>query len=306
MPSLRNGFIRLLFVLAATVCSWPAHGAYQFTSIDQNPFFTEALGINDSGHVVGVGLVSFVYDAKRGVFATVPDDPDFLASSVFGINDAGVMAGTVLSTGFTESGFVRDKKGIYTVFSMPGWDNTEVRGINSSGLVVGYAFDDAFTKTVGFIYDPARNAFVDFLPSPYTLVQGINARGDAVGHVTLSAGTACTGCPAGRYGFLRAASGAVTYFQVNDQTTVARGISNSGLIVGAIRDPVTFNDRGFVVSLRRSGASFQSIAVPGTDLLEFPGADSTTPEGITSSGDVIGIWIDTSGTFHGFIATPSK
>jgi len=306
MPSMRSCFIRLLFVVAATVCSWPAHGAYLFTSIDQNPFFTEVLGINDSGHVVGVGFASFVYDSKKGVFTTVPDDPDFLATAVLAINDAGFLAGPVTSAAFTESGFVRDKKGTYTVFSLPGWDNTEVRGISNTGLISGYSFDNAFTTTVAFIYDPARNTFIDFLPSPYTLAQGINARGDVVGHVTLPAGAACTGCPANRYGFLRAASGAVTYFQVNNQTTVARGISDSGLIAGAIRDPVTFNDKGFVVSLGSSGASYQSIAVPDADLLEFPGAVSTTPEGITNSGDVVGIWIDASGSFHGFIETPSK
>lgn len=306
MPSLTNGFIRLLFVVAATLCSWPAYGAYQFTSIDENPFFTEVFGINDSGHVAGVGFTTFVYDSKKGAFATVPDDPDFLATGVFGINDAGVLAGTVTSAAFTESGFVRDKKGAYTVFSKPGWDNTEVRGISNTGLVVGYSFDNAFTATVGFIYDPARNTFIDFLPSPYTLAQGTNARGDVVGHVTLPAGAACTGCPGDRYGFLRAASGVVTYFRVNNQTTVARGISNSGLIAGAVRDPVTFNDKGFVVSLGRSGAPYQSIAIPDADLLQFPGAVSTTPEGITNSGDVIGVWIDASGNFHGFIATPSK
>ena len=295
--------IRLFFVLGAMIGSWPAQAAYQFTSIDYPGIpFIEVFGINDSGQVVGISIVNFVYDSKKGIFTTVPDDQDpaILGTSTLAINDAGVLAGVAIPADFSEHGFVRNKQGTYTTFSKPGWDNTEVRGINNQGLVTGYAFDNAFTTTVGFIYDPARNTFIDILPSTYTFAQGINARGDVVGHVTLDAGVACAGCPAGRYGWLRAANGAITLFRVNGTTTAARGITDSGIITGFVRDPVTFNDKGFVISL--SGASYQSITIPDTELLEFPGAVSTDPEAINNAGDVVGIWFDDVGTFHGFIA----
>ena len=221
---------------------------------------------------------------------------------VFDINERGAMAGVVSYDGFTESGYVRDQRGAYTIFSLPGWDNVEPRGISNTGLVAEYAFDNAFTTTVGFIYDPARNTFITFLPSSYTLAQGINSRGEVVGHVTLDAGIACTGCLAGRYGFWRSASGAITYFQVNGMVTEARGITDSGLITGAVESGITA--KGFVVSL--GGSPYESITVPAAELLEMPGATVTFPEGISNAGNIVGNWTDTGGNLHGFIATPLK
>ena len=302
MQSIVSRLVRLFLLLAAGVCSWPAQGAYVFTSIDENPDFTEVFGINESGQVVGIGSTQFSYDPKSGSFTAIPPPTGPLFSSVFGINDSGAMVGVVSFDGLTEVGYARDKHGAYALFSMPGWDNVESRGISSTGLIAGYAFDNAFTTTVGFIYDPARNTFVTFLPSPYTLAQGINSRGDVVGHVTLDADVACTGCLAGRYGFWRSARGAITYFQVNGMNTEARGITDSGLITGIVESGLTA--QGFVISL--GGAPYESITVPAADLLEIPGAIITVPEGMSNAGDIVGNWEDVEGNLHGFIATPSK
>jgi hypothetical protein len=296
--------IRLFLVLAAAV-SWPAHAAWQYAPIEFPGIpFIEVFGINDSGHVVGVSFDNFVYDSRKGTFTIVPQiqDPAIFGDGTLAINDSGVLAGAVTFTDFSEGGFVSSKNGAYMLITKPGWDNLEVRGINNQGLITGYAFDNSFTSTVGFIYDPARNTFIDILPSSYTFVQGINSRGDVVGHVTLDAGVACTGCPAGRYGFRRVASGAITFFRVNGTTTTARGITDSGVIVGFVRDPVTLNDKGFVVSL--SGAAYQSFTIPDSELLQFPGAVSTEVEGINNAGDIVGIWGDDTSPFHGFIAHP--
>jgi hypothetical protein len=230
MRPLRPRLIPPFLALALVFGSWPAAAQtqYAFTSIDYPGIpFTEVFGVNNSGHVVGVSIVSFVYDSRTGAFTTVPppDDPSFVGGAVFGITEAGVMAGVVIrASDFGESGFVRSKKGDFTVFSKPGWENIEVRGINNRGLITGYAFDFAFTATVGFIYDPAQNTFIDILPGPFTVPQG--------------------------------------------------------------------------------STPYQSFAIPDAQLLEFPGAPDTTPEGITNAGDIVGIWLDDAGTFHGFIATP--
>src|SRR3989442_1637138 len=244
MQAIMIRFIRLLLVLWALVCPWPAHAAYQITSIDYPGVgFTEVFGINDSGLVVGTSNVAFTYDARTGVFTPVPDAP----GGVLGINDHGVMVGP---TGFPENGFVRSTDGTYTLFSKPGWDNTEPRGVSNTGLVTGYAFNSGFpTTTVGFIYDPEANTFIDILPGPFTIAQGINARGEVVGSASLPSGVACTGCPAGLYGWLRAASGSLTFFQVNGHSTRARGITDSGVITGFITDPVSGHQKGFVVEL---------------------------------------------------------
>jgi hypothetical protein len=149
MPLIKLRFVRLLFAFAAVLGSWAAQAGYTFTSIDYPGVpFIEVFGVNNSGQVVGFSVVSFVYDSKTGAFTTVPDDPDYLGTAVLGITEAGVMSGIVISDDFAELGFVRSKKGTFTVFSKPGWDNTEVRGISNTGLVTGYAFDNAFSMTV--------------------------------------------------------------------------------------------------------------------------------------------------------------
>ena len=284
--------------------SLSAQTAYQITSIDYPGVgFTEVFGINDNGLVVGISNTSFTFDSRTGVFTPVADDPDAPFSSVLGVNDLGVMAGAESRNQATENGFVRSKDGTFTAFSKPGADSTEPRGVSNRGLVTGFSFENGFSSTVGFIYNPVDNTFIEILPGPNTAAQGINASGEVVGSAVLPAGAACTGCPAGTYGWRRAPSGDLTFFQVNGQRTRARGISDSGVITGFVFDPVSGHTKGFVVRLAHS--SYQSFSVPDGELLEMPGAVSTAPQAINNSGEIVGIWFDASFGFHGFIATPS-
>ena len=63
-------------------------------------------------------------------------------------------------------------------------------------------------------------------------------------------------------------------------------------------------EKGFVIDLEGSGC--QALTVAAEDLLEFPGFDQTVPEGITNSGNVVGIVSVeyNSGNPHGFVARP--
>jgi Matrixin len=284
---------------------------YDWVSVDYpGAAFTDVFGANDSGQIVGIGydalfnvVATFTYDSKKQSYTPIAPLPGSISSFLGGINEPGVMVGSVAFTGVgPEIGLVRSEHGAYTVFSHPApLGNTEPRAVSNSGLVSGYAYDDAGLNTVGFIYDPARNVFTDFLPSPFTIAQGINNQGQVVGSVTLAAGVACTSCLSGRYGFLRAASGAITYFRVNGQPTSARGISDSGRVTGYIQSSGVL--KGFVTTLE--GLPYEAITISRFKLLEFPIATLTEPEGITNAGDIVGIWIDALGNDHGFIATPS-
>ena len=301
MQAVTNRFIRLFFAVAAIVSSSPALADYAFLLINDPalPIFTEVFGINNAGQVAGIGLTSFIYDSKKGGYTRIADAPGSLGSSVLGINEPGVMVGALSFDGLTESAFVRSKNGAYTAFSHPGCTDTEARAINNTGLVTGHAFGCSPSDTVGFIYDPARNVFIDILPGEFTIAQGISNSGQVVGSVALDAGIACTGCPRSNYGFLRAASGAITLFRVNGHSTTARGITDSGLVTGSTAS------KGYVTSL--AGLPYEAITIPDAELLVFPGATSTSPEGISNAGDIVGIWSDApSGGFplHGFIATP--
>ena len=306
MQSIATRFVRLFLVLTAALCAWPAHATYVFTSIDENPFLTQVFGVNNRGQVVGTGDTGFSYDSKKGVFTLVPPPPggDMGLFSIIGINEPGVMVGSVDFGGGTVDGLVRDKHGAYAIFSKPGWNDTQARAVSNTGMVTGYSTNySPFFHTVGFIYDPERNAFIDILPSSFTVAQGINNQGQVVGNAVLGAGVACGSCPAGQYGWLREPTGAFIYFRVNGAGARARGITDSGLITGYI--PTRSGNKGFVVSLAGVNG-YASLTVPDAELLEMPGAVGTVPEGITNAGDIVGIWVDASGALHGFIATPSK
>ena len=281
---------------------------YAWASIDYpGAAFTDAFGVNNVGQVVGFAfdedgnvLASFSYDSIKARYATIAPVPGSLETDVAGVNDSGVMVGELTFDGVTGSAFARSKKGAYTVFSHPDCTETLARDINDAGLVSGLGVDCQASATVGFIYDPARNAFTDFLPGPNTIAHGINNQGQVVGSVTLDAGVACSSCLSGRYGFLRAVSGALTYFQVNGLPTSARGISDSGRVTGYVSN---FGDlQGFVTTLQ--GLPYEAITLSRFKLLAFPGGISTEPQGITDTGDIVGIWFDAFGNDHGFIATP--
>jgi len=208
----------------------------------------------------------------------------------------------------TSSGFIRDKKGNFTIFSHPDTTtSTNARAINNKGIVSGFAATGVpFPfSTVGFTYDPKTDTFTDIIPtSVRTIAHGINSKGDSVGNsFFLAADDPCGDGPdfVG-YSWLHTADGNVTYFTVNGESTRARGINDSGKIAGFIfvaGDP-NGPARGFVVEL--DGSQCQEITVAASDLLVNDlGFEDTIPEGISNSGDVVG---NIGGEFssHGFIA----
>jgi hypothetical protein len=287
MQSVMRRCIQHSIVLAGIVCSFSALAAYQFTTVDYPGAVSTALwGTTESGQVIGQAQfadgsnVNFVYDSKKGSFITLPAVPGY-DTNLTGINAPGVIVGSLTdAAGTFESGLILDKKGRFTTFSHPApLTNAEGRAVGTSGLVTGFAYNADFSETTGFIFDPQRNTYTDFLDSPLTIAQGINSSGQVVGSVVSSGST---------YGFLRDRGGAITLFQVNGAKTRARGINDSGQITGLVNGPGGVD--GFVGTLS------------GFELLDVPGALNTSPEAIDSLGDVVGQWDDGT-TVHGFIAT---
>lgn len=310
--------IQLFMVLAALVFSNAALAAYQFTTVDYPGALSTSLwGINDSGQVVGAAQLvvdgptqNFIYDVKARTFTNVSAP---VGTGLLGINASGVLAGGVIDMSGIERGTIRSTTGTYQSFTLPGWDNTEARGVGTSGLVSGFAYSSSTIDTIGFIYNPANSHFDTFLlqstfPSP-TIAQGINGSGQVVGSVFLAANAPGTGCVAqSRYGFLRSPTGAFKYFRVNGNGTAARGINDSGLMTGFA------GGEGFVASLSAS-SSCQSLTVTAENLLTSndPNDVGTFGQGINNAGIVSGGWQEYLGgdpddpasyTMHGFVAIP--
>jgi hypothetical protein len=330
MKSVTQRCIQLLLVMVGIVGSFAAQAAYEFTNVDPpGATFTQLWGINNSGRAVGnaatgTGDISFLHDSKKGSYTILAPYSD--PAELLGINESGVTVG-ISDDGNVYSGLIRSKAGGYTSFSHPDCVNTHGRAVSTTGLVSGYA--DTCTigaYSVGFIYDPASDTFTDFLPSPITIAQGINGRGQVVGSTRLPPNGAYPGSPSGTYAFLRESNGTISFFRVNSQSTRARGITDSGRIVGFFTDIDTGLDHGFVGSLAGLPGSGQNI--PDVELLDVPSSwatpdyviISTFPQGINDAGVIVGGWTEClaavvavslngcnapgNSKFHGFIATP--
>ena len=307
----------LLLLFVMMICSLPAHAQYDYQVIDY-PFAenTQMFGINDRGDAVGTGFTDdadfpFVYAVKKTSFTDVTPAADYEFTAVLGIADSGVMVGSVIDFDtLIESGFILNKKGEFSFFDHPdALTFTQARAVNNKGLVTG--FRDVphpifGTTIVGFVYDPKEDTFTDIIPvsdHEQSIAQGINSKGEVVGSAFfLDAEDPCNPGNLGfvRYGWLRAKDGTLTYFQVNGEWTAARGINDSGTIVGFTRDPADGNNKGYFVEL--DGSQCQVITIASSDLLQIPGYQTLFAQGITNSGVISGGVSDEFS--HGFIATP--
>jgi hypothetical protein len=303
----------LVVIIAAFAAAftWPAQASgYQYQIIDYpGAPQTEIFGINNKGMAVGDGFgftnvaaIPFQYDSRKKLFTVVPAASGYTETDLLGINDSGVMVGTVSSLDGSTSAFIRNKDGTFSVFRQPGWANSQGRGINDAGLVCGFSSSADGDSLVGFIYDPRGNTFTSVLPSPLTIVSGINNRGQIAGSVYLLGNGAYPGSPEGLYAFVRNADGRVTIFRVNGQPSRARGISDSGEITGFLNDAST-TYKGFVTTLQGSSA-YQAVSIPDAKLLANPLGGITYAQGVANNGAVSGTAVDTTGLWHGFVATP--
>jgi len=287
-------------------------------------------GINKAGKVVGrtfndLGFLgSFEYDMKSGVYTNLEE-----GFRAFGISNSGVMVGDV--DGVCA---IRDKKGNITTFFPPAYTENsfcQARGVNANGKVSGFVIDD--DVWFGFIYDSEYDTYEEFLHSPVTIANGINAQGQNVGSVYRFGGDVYTDSPEGRYGYLREPDGSIRYFEISQSLpgwTNIRGISENGLISGFFLDPATLEFTGFATTIPE-GNEFETITLTHDQVLHlrpcYPGLPSPPGEGyvlltdvfthqVRNDGVVVGRCTDyhynsTTGdeieyTTYGLIATPIR
>jgi hypothetical protein len=230
-----------------------------------------------------------------------PDDPAF--NQELSINNTGVIAGYFGSgnpNGTPPPFTLTPNKGYttsapYTSFSgenFPGSFQTQVTGINNSGLTVGFYADSNGATTpnfFGFVDNAGTFTRVMNPSTPTTApttnqLLGVNDAGQAAGFYVDSAGNS--------HGYIYN-SGTSSYTNVtlpssDDATSVtATGINNAGDIIGFfLSGSVT---EGF---LDDSGVF--------TNLDAF-GSMSTMALGINNEGQIVGVYQDSNGFNNGFV-----
>jgi hypothetical protein len=144
-----------------------------------------AYGINNNGVVVGCGLTqsfppwtSYIYN--NGTYTTLNPLTGYSGGVIaFGINDSGVVAGTVFDAYGRATAFIYNYSAIITI-KPPGQTDLFAFGINNTGELVGW---NRSTNT-GFMYDYNNGAYRTILPPGWTraYAEGINNSGQAVGY----------------------------------------------------------------------------------------------------------------------------
>ena len=215
-----------------------------FTTFDPpGSIFTDGVGINERGVVTGqyadaaFNPHSFVR-ALDGTFATF--DPAMLVNLSGVINPAGAIVGYFFtpSPPFVLRGFVRDPKGVITIFDAPNVcqtsNGTFAEGINPAGVIVGTYVEADCVTGHGFLRSPNgafTNIDVPGAPVGATEADAINPGGAISGIYFNSSG--------GISGFLRSPSGSFTTYSFpgNGQGGVSdKAINPAGAITGVYCD----------------------------------------------------------------------
>ena len=273
---------------------------YQWTEIViPGATVSSAWGINDKGQAAVNTTDGTAGIYWNGTFTPLPPPPEGFQVSALGINNDGVITGNARTVSDIRQGFIL-RGSTYTLFSRPGWANTEGRAIASSGLITGYSYGIGGTPTAGFIYDADTDTFTDATPpgSLFTITQGMNTFGRITGNGQDSS--------IGRYGFVwqqrTITQGKRELVPFLDRIKIAvgtntRGINDSGVVVGWISDATARSD-GFVGS---DALGYQRLVAPGGEL---PG-NSTICQGVNNFAQVVCTVSDsTSQTLGAFVGSP--
>jgi probable HAF family extracellular repeat protein len=252
----------------------------------------------DGSSTVALNSASFLFTIGRQIpppplasLTYTNIDIPGVATSVSGINNAGVMVGSFEGTDpnsttlFDTHAFVRDAAGGITIIDLPGALLTIPGTINDLGDVAGSIFGDPVDgSTHGFILHNGVFQPIVFPGATSTFVGAINNNGDLVGQFQDSQFNV--------HGFLFS-DGQFTVLDlvplVSSNVTIPTAINNKGVIAGTVLVPDTF--RGFTLK--------NDLFRP----FDVPDQGQTNGIGFNDGGDIVGWYIDANGVQHGYLRT---
>ena len=214
-------------------------------------------------------------DVQGDTFTQLLGINDF--NEIVGYHGMAVNQGEVLSlkSGFTSENF-------------PASAQTQVVGVNNSGVTDGF-YVDGNGVTHGFIDKHGNFSIVDARNTAFNQLLGINDKHQEVGYSS----TDPTGMTMQR-AFIVESNGKIEHLHlpsnVNSQAT---GINDEGTVVGFLQ-PTSSTSEGFI---QEDGH---------THLLNVPGSTFTQALGINNLGEVVGDYVDANGNTNGFIFDNGK
>lgn len=211
----------------------------------------------------------------------------------------------------------------YTTIDFPGAVASGAFGINGKDEVVGF-YRDAAGKTHGFLLNVCGNfTSIDFPDAVATDARGINRKGDIVGSYTDSLGRL--------HGYLLSEGIFTTVDYPGHLNTIAQRITPSGRILGCYHD---MDMMGSMHGITVRGHHFNAFDIPAsmhngatpngktsvglyTDMtnkqrgyvlkrgkfkpFDMPGSNLTQAWDINPEEEIVGIYRDLTGKFHGFL-----
>lgn len=177
----KNQVTGIFLTATATAGFEWAGGTYKPIVFKGSNNFTRALGINDSGEIVGDFLSKtdgyyhgFTDVGGKLTQYDVPGGLGHFDTSLFGIDDDGDLVGAADGQGFVSIG------GTVTIFYGSGTDLTYAYGINDSKVAVGEYFDSN-NVAHGFMWQSGVITEITYPGAVQTACEGINDAGEITG-----------------------------------------------------------------------------------------------------------------------------
>ena len=253
MPDRRTRTALLACVLPALVIAAPAARAQyaqytvQTVRYPTDPTFTQLLGINDAGTIVGDhgATVNQGFRLSGGAF-TPEQVPGATSTRAAGVSNAGFSVGSYVDAAGVTHGYVRDAPflgGGFNTFDAPGTAFARLLGINPGAAVAaGYSSTDpaGVTDQRAFIgFDGGGLAYLTLPTNVNSEATGVNDARTLVGFYQPSATTS----DGFLYGYL---TGRATTLRFPGSTfTRALGVNDRGEVVGSYLDAMRVQ-HGFV------------------------------------------------------------
>lgn len=270
--SIRRTGLALLLVLAAAPALSAQTTTYEFRSI-ATPGSGSAFGagIDNQGTVVGWYLdaagAKHGFIDQAGTVSTV-DRPGAAHTSLYGINDAGLVPGSTFTAAQTSA--FDWQQGTFTNVAFPGTSG-RAQDVNSFGDEAG-AYNDVLTRTRGVIRIGGNPVGIDYPGAFHTGPCGINDAGTVVGWYMLP-GSAVP------HGFVYSGGAFTTLDYPGALGTSLSDIDNQGRIAGFLFTAGLQSQ----AAILHDGTSFTQLQIPGA-------TGSTWAEGINEWGDVCGTY----------------